>query len=192
MSKRIGIFGGSFSPIHIGHLALANYLCAYDYVDEMWFMVSPRNPLKDSEELWDDEFRLQLVRQATKEYARFHVCDVEFSLPRPSYTITTFDYLHKLYPDYTFVLIIGSDNWLQFNLWKEHERFIREYHILVYPRSGFPLTNKQKLPSSVQVVSAPLLNISSTFVRQALDEERDVRYFLHPSTVELLRERAKN
>lgn len=175
----VGIFSGSFNPIHIGHLALANYLCEYGYVDEVWFLVSPRNPLKQDALLMPDELRLELVKIATEGYPCFRASDFEFHLPRPSYTVHTLEELHKAYPADTFHLIIGADNWQLFPRWREHERIIRENHILIYPRPGYPV-NKETLPEHVQLTDAPVFDISATFIREAMKAGKDVRYFLHP------------
>lgn len=115
----IGIFSGSFNPIHIGHLALANYLCEYGDLDEVWFMVTPHNPLKEENELMDDKLRLKLVQLATEGYPKFRASDFEFHLPRPSYTVHTLDALKRTYPQHTFHLVIGSDNWRLFHRWYE-------------------------------------------------------------------------
>lgn len=181
----IGIFSGSFNPIHIGHLALANYLCEYEGVDEVWFLVTPHNPLKEEAGLIDDGVRLKLVQRAIEGYPRFRASDFEFSMPRPSYTIYTLDALKARYPDHRFHLIIGSDNWQFFPRWYQHERILREHRLLVYPRPGYTV-DPASLPSSVRLVEAPLFDISSTFIRQALAEGRDIRFFLHPAVYEEL------
>ena len=111
-SLRVGIFSGSFNPVHIGHLALANYLCEYEGLDEVWFMVTPHNPLKEEKELMDDTFRLELVKLAIESYPKFRASDFEFHLPRPSYTIHTLDELKRTYPHCIFSLIMGADNWI--------------------------------------------------------------------------------
>ena len=119
MSKlKTGIFSGSFNPIHIGHLALANYLCEFCGLDEVWFVVSPHNPLKEQADLWPDELRLRLVQLAIGDYPHFRASDFEFHLPRPSYTVHTLDCLKSSYPKREFHLIIGSDNWLTFDRWR--------------------------------------------------------------------------
>lgn len=183
---KTGIFGGSFNPIHIGHLALANYLCEYSDLDEIWFLVSPHNPLKEQADLWDDNLRLELVKLAIADYPRFHASDFEFHLPRPSYTVNTLDALQSAHPDRKFTLIIGADNWEIFPRWYKAEEILKNHHIMIYPRPGYSI-DCNKLPSSVQVVDTPLLEVSSTFIRQALQEGKDIRYFLHPAVYEHLR-----
>ena len=184
-TRKTGIFSGSFNPIHIGHLALANYLCEYEGLDEIWFMVSPQNPLKTKAELWSDELRLQLVELSISDYPRFRASDFEFHLPRPSYSVYTLEKLREAYPDREFYLIIGSDNWVLFPCWYQSERILVENHILVYPRPGYPVSS-DSLPENVKVVSSPTFEISSTFIRRAMEEGKDVRYFLHPAVYEAL------
>ncbi len=188
MSKKLktGIFSGSFNPIHIGHLALANYLCEYEGLDEIWFMVSPQNPLKAQTELWSDELRLQLVELSICDYPRFQVSDFEFHLPRPSYSVHTLEKLHEAYPEREFHFIIGSDNWEHFDRWYQWERIIKENRIIVYPRPGFPV-NEENLPDSVRLVHSPVFEISSTFIREALNAGKDIRYFLHPKVWEVVK-----
>ena len=181
----IGIFSGSFNPVHIGHLALANYLCEYEGLDQVWFMVSPRNPLKEADELMDDSLRLKLVQLAVEGYPKFWASDFEFRLPRPSYTVHTLDELRRAYPQHVFHLIIGSDNWLLFPRWRESERILATTPLIVYPRPGYPV-DPQTLPPTVRMTSAPVFEISSTFIRQAIAEGRDIRYFLHPLVYEAL------
>ena len=181
--KKVGIFGGSYNPIHIGHLALANYLCEYGDLDEVWFMVSPQNPLKRNDKLWDDDLRLELVRLAVEGYPKLHASDFEFNLPRPSYTIHTLDALQEAYPDHEFTLIIGADNWQLFHRWKASDEIIARHHLLVYPRPGYEI-DEATLPPSVKKVNTPLIEVSSTFIRESLAQGKDVRYFLHPKVWE--------
>lgn len=181
--KKVGIFGGSFNPIHIGHLALANYLCEFSHLDEVWFMVSPQNPLKRNDKLWDDELRLELARLATEDYPKFKVCDIEFQLPRPSYTIHTLNALKEAYPGHEFTLLIGADNWKLFPHWKASDEIIAHHKVLVYPRPGYEI-DENELPPSVSLVHTPLLEVSSTFIRESIEAQKDVRYFLHPKVWE--------
>lgn len=185
---RIGIFSGSFNPIHVGHLALANYLCEYEGLDEVWFLVTPRNPLKQGQELMDDAFRLQLVRLAIEGYPKFRASDFEFHLPQPSYTVYTLEKLREAYPRHTFHLIIGSDNWQLFSRWYQWERILAENQLIVYPRTGYPV-DETTLPENVRLSLAPTFEISSTFIRHALAEGKDVRFFLHPAVYETLKKR---
>lgn len=179
MKLKTGIFGGSFNPIHIGHLALANYLCEFEGLDELWFMVTPQNPLKQETELLDDETRLHLVKSATQGYPKFKASDFEFHLPKPSYTIDTLDELRKAFPEREFYLIIGADNWSIFNKWKDHQRILDESQLFIYPRKGYEI-EENKLPANVRLVKAPEMEISSTFIREAIKQGKDIRYFLPP------------
>lgn len=188
---RTGIFGGSFNPIHIGHLALANYFCEFEGLDELWFLISPQNPLKEQENLWPDEFRLKLVEAAIKECPKFKASDFEFHLPTPSYTINTLEKLKEAYPDRTFELIIGSDNWVHFDKWKESRRIIRENPILIYPRPGHPI-DPHTLTNTTKIVNAPLLEISSTFIRRALANNRNITYYLPSGVYKLIQENRSN
>ena len=183
---KTGIFGGSFNPIHIGHLAIANYLCEYGDLQELWFLISPQNPFKKQADLLDDQLRLSLVNAAINGYPHFKACDVEFSLPRPSYTINTLDALKRLYPERDFTLIIGADNWANFHKWKSPDRILCEYPIIIYPRPGYPIETAS-LPRRVKVTDAPQMSISSTFIRQALKDGKDIRYFLHPEVYRLIK-----
>ena len=177
---KTGIFGGSYNPIHIGHLALANYLCEFGNLDELWFMVSPQNPFKaNSSDLWDDNLRLELVRLAVEDYPKFQASDFEFHLPRPSYMVNTLQKLNQTYTDREFVLIIGADNWVSFPRWKEADTILANYQLIIYPRPGFDIP-KETLPPNVKLIDTPLLEISSTFIRESLKKGKDVRYFLHP------------
>lgn len=184
---KTGIFGGSFNPIHIGHLALANYICEYGDIEELWFMVSPQNPLKRNEQLLEDAQRLELVRAAIQDYPKFKASDFEFHLPRPSYTIQLLDALKRTYPERDFTLIIGADNWKLFDRWKDPQRLITENRIVVYPRPGIEI-EKGRLPNNVSLLQAPLFEISSTFIREAIQTGKDVRYFLHPEVYRKIQE----
>ena len=182
--KKTGIFGGSYNPIHIGHLALANYLCEYGDLDEVWFMVSPQNPFKaHSSDLWDDQLRLNLVRLAVEEYPKFHASDLEFHLPKPSYMVNTLQKLRETHPDREFTLIIGADNWVSFPRWKDANIIMANHPLIIYPRPGHEI-DESVLPTNVRLVNTPLLEVSSTFIRKSLAQGKDVRYFLHPKVWE--------
>lgn len=181
---KTGIFGGSFNPIHIGHLALANYLCEYTDLDEVWFIVSPQNPFKaQASDLWDDELRLELARLAVEDYPKFQVCDIEFQLPRPSYMVSTLEALQTAHPEREFTLIIGADNWVSFPRWKASDVILSRHSLMVYPRPGYEI-DESTLPEGVRLVDTPLLEISSTFIRESLQQGKDVRYFVHPKVWE--------
>lgn len=176
-AKRVGLFAGSFNPIHIGHLALANWLCTYEALDEVWFLITPQNPLKKQDELMDDNLRLEMARAAVAGYPRFKVSDFEFSLPRPSYTIDTLRALEKSEPEHTFFFIMGADNWARIDRWKASETLIRDYRLLIYPRKGYPIVIPDGHPN-IRMADAPLMEISSTFIRSAYQAGKDVRFFL--------------
>ena len=184
--KEIAIFSGSFNPIHAGHLMLASYMCEFTSVEEVWLVVSPHNPLKETGELLDDPLRLEMVKAAVAPYRKLKVSDVEFHLPRPSYTIDTLDYLTVQHPGTRFSLIIGGDNWNQLPLWKEYERLLECYPMLIYPRPGEEVVIPDALRESVHLVDAPLLEISSTFIRRSIREGRDMRAFLPEGAYELI------
>lgn len=172
-----GLFFGSFNPIHIGHLALANYMTAYAHVDEVWFVVSPQNPLKQRAQLLDDYQRLHLVHLALRDFPKFRASDIEFKMPKPSYTVDTLAYLDEKYPGRQFALIMGEDNLESLTKWKNFELLINQRKILLYPRPGCIQTPFHQHPN-VKLIDAPLMEISSSFIRQAIKERKDVRFFL--------------
>lgn len=185
MTDRIktGIYGGSFNPMHNGHTQLAEFLCQKGYVDELWFLVSPQNPFKQSaNDLLDDQARLELARLAVKEHPQLQVSDFEFTLPRPSYTYKTLRALRQAFPDREFLLVIGADNWQAFDRWAEPQEILAHHRILVYPRTGYPLDPEQ-MPEQVTAVPSPIIDLSSTELRQAIREGRDAAYGLHPDVL---------
>lgn len=175
--KHVGLLFGSFNPVHIGHLALANYILEYERPEEIWFMVTPLNPFKESNDLLDENLRLELISLATKLEPRFKVCDFEFSLPRPSYTIDTLDQLSLTFPGCHFSVIMGADNLLAIDKWKEPERLLQQYQLLVYPRPGYIIDQVQKHPN-IHIIKAPLFEISSTMIREALLANKNIRFLL--------------
>lgn len=179
MMRHVGIFSGSFNPIHMGHLMLANWMCEYGGVDELWFVVTPRNPLKSEYVLLDDAFRLEMTRAAVGDYPRFRVSDVEFGLPRPSYTIHTLRTLRESHTDCRFSLIIGADSWADMGRWRDAEALRREFSLVVYPRPGYPAPEiAPDETADVRAVAAPMMDVSSTFIREAIRSGHDVRFFL--------------
>lgn len=190
MKKQIGIFSGSFNPIHIGHVALASYMAQYTSLDEVWFLVSPHNPLKDKSELLDEQTRLQMVALALAEYPNLIASDFEFSLPKPSYTIHTLDTLSRKYPDSNFTLIIGGDNWRDFHHWKEYERLRSEYNLLIYPRRGEEVIIDEQYRHNVMLCQAPIIEVSSTFIREGIAEGKNMRAFVPCGVYDFIEENA--
>ena len=166
----IGLFGGSFNPIHNGHVSLAKALLREAALDEVWFMVSPQNPLKTDQRLLDDGKRLQLVRAALEGEPHLVACDFEFGLPKPSYTWNTLEALKQQFPDHRFTLLIGGDNWADFRKWYRYKDILRNYAIVVYPRSGADTVIGDDIPETtdIRIVNTPLLDISSTMIRERL------------------------
>lgn len=180
--KTIGLLGGSFNPVHVGHILVAGYLSQCGPVDEVWFVLSPLNPLKskDSKTIADECQRLRMLDIAVSScgISNLKVCDIELSFPRPSYTIDTLAKLSLLYPDNTFKWIIGSDNLLSFSNWKEADEIIEKYGLLVYPRPGYPIP--ETLPAQIQVVDAPIIEVSGSTIRDLIEKGKNVSYFLNP------------
>lgn len=160
-----GIFGGSFNPIHCGHIALARRLLDAAGLDEIWFVVSPQNPLKRQADLLDDTTRLDIVRQALRDEPRMEACDYEFRLPKPSYTWETLRRMSEEWPDRRFTLLIGADNWQAFGRWHRGDDIVDNYRVVVYPRKGSTV-DRATMPAGVTLADTPLLDISSTEVRR--------------------------
>lgn len=180
-----GLFFGSFNPIHIGHLAIAEYMVEYTDLEQIWFIVSPHNPLKSKETLLADHHRLEMVHLAVDHDKRFRVSDIEFRMPMPSYTIDTLIYMGEKFPDHKFSLILGEDNLESFRKWKNANQIIQNYHRYIYPRHG---SSKENLSftENISMVSAPRIEISSSFLRQAIRDGKSVRYFLPEKVFEYI------
>ena len=177
---KVGLFFGTFNPIHVGHLVVAGYMTEFTDLKEVWFVVSPQNPMKAEQNMLEENQRLALVNLAVGNHPKLKVNDIEFSLPKPSFSIDTLTHFSEKYPAHEFVLILGSDNLTTFNKWKNFERILERYSIYVYPRPGF---SGGKLSSHVKIkiTSAPMLEISSTYIRDAIKNKKDVRYMLTES-----------
>ena len=188
MKIQVGIFSGSFNPIHVGHLILANYMSEFTYLDEVWMLVSPHNPLKKADDLLEDDVRLKMTELALENFDRLKVSDVEFHMPKPSYTINTLTKLSEENPDTEFSLIIGGDNWTKFSLWKEYEKILNNYKILIYPRLGEKVIIPDNLSKNVQVVSAPIIEVSSTFIRKSIREGKNMRAFVPEKVYDFIEE----
>ncbi len=174
---KIGIYPGSFNPVHIGHLAIANYICEFENYDEVWFLITPQNPIKGQNDLLAKEMRLELVEHAIKNYPKFKTCTIEWEMSPPTYTVNTLQKLRVKFPLYQFELIIGSDNWETFHRWKDFQMILKNFRILVYPRKGSNnvMTDHPNVRASWQ---APKIDVSSSFIRKAFRKGKDVRFFL--------------
>lgn len=181
---RTGIYGGSFNPIHNGHIAIARAMLDCDAVDEVWLMVSPQNPLKQSADLLDEQLRLDMTRRATADIPCVTACDYEFHMPRPSYMWHTLQSLSRDYPDREFTLLIGADNWQVFDRWYHADDIIAHYPIRIYPRRGYDI-EASTLPHNVKLVDTGLYDVSSTMVRERIRREEDVSQLIPASIIEM-------
>ncbi len=186
--KTIGLFFGSFNPIHVGHLIIANSMLENGPLDKVWFVVTPQNPLKPSKGLLHEFDRFDMVKAAIADNYKFDVSDVEFHLPKPSYTAYTLTHLAEKNPDKNFVLIIGEDNLANFSRWKNHEQILSSYQLFVYPRPR--VTNSDlKRHANVKMVDAPVLDISATFIRNQIKGNKSIKYLVPESVEQLIRSR---
>ena len=178
---KIGIYPGSFNPVHIGHLALANFAAEYGEFDEIWFLITPQNPLKKRSELLDQNLRLAWLEKSVGDYPKFKICTLELEMPQPTYTINTLQKLRIMFPENSFELIIGSDNWETIHRWKDYQLILKNFRTWIYPRMG---TGKIVFnhPNVRMIKGAPKMEISSTFIRKAIRRGKDVRFFL-PSCI---------
>lgn len=176
---RIGIFGGSFDPIHSGHAIIAQHIIGSGAIDRLWLMVSPLNPLKEGRpRLVSDADRLRMVEMVSRPMQGVETTAFEFTLPRPSYTIDTLNALQAKFPDDEFYLIIGADNWEVFDKWRNSDEILAKYHVLVYPRLGHEVNIPAELGERVQLVDAPIIELSSTEIRNRLAHGKSVRYYV--------------
>ena len=184
---KVGLYFGSFNPVHNGHMVIASYLSEFTDLDSVWFIVSPHNPLKTKSSLLKDHHRLQLVKIAIDDYPKLKASDIEFGLPQPSYTINTLSHLFDKHLEHQFVLILGADNLETFTKWKNWEQILELVELYVYPRkdsNGGELLHHPK----VKVINAPKMELSSTFIREAIASGRDVRYMVPQAVWNYIRE----
>lgn len=172
---KVGLFFGSFNPIHVGHLIVANTVA--ESVDRVWLVVSPQNPFKKNKSLLHEFDRLDMVEKAIQDNHKLQATDVEFSMPKPSYTIDTLVYLQEKHPQYQFRLIVGSDNLARFEHWKNYQRILDDFGLIVYPRPGAAEHHLMEHPQ-VKVIEAPLLDISATYIRKCIKENRSLKYLV--------------
>ena len=186
--KQIGLFFGSFNPIHIGHIILANHILEFSNLDEIWFVVTPHNPFKEKKTLLNDQNRLYMVELALKNYPNMKANNIEFSLPQPSYTIDTLAYLKERHPSYTFSLIMGEDNLSGLQKWKNADVLIAHYPIYVYPRLTETTSAGKKLLElpTIQKIDAPIIELSATQIRNMIKENKNVRPMLPPEVFDYL------
>ena len=182
---KIGLFFGSFNPIHIGHLIIANYMCTQTPLEQVWFVVSPQNPFKAKSSLARDYDRLHLVRLAIESNNNLRASNIEFDLPKPSYTIDTLIHLREKYPDHEFVLIMGGDNLETFHKWKNYEIILRDYEIYVYKRPAYELGELEHHPK-IRIFEAPLMHISASYIRDCIQKGYSVQYLVPEEVFEYL------
>lgn len=184
---KIGLYFGTYNPIHVGHLIIANYMVEHTDLNQVWLVVSPQNPLKDKKTLLADTHRLAMVRRAVEDNTKLRVSDIEFKLPQPSYTSTTLVYLQEKYPQHKFCLIMGEDNLRTFHKWRNYETILDKYELFVYPRVLTLQEEKEAETSNtndlanhphIHLCEAPVMKVSSSFIRNAIKEGKDVRYLL--------------
>ena len=185
--NKIGLYFGSFNPIHIGHLAIANSIIENTDITQVWFVVSPQNPLKDRRTLLADHHRLQMVREAIDDNYNFRACDEEFHLPKPSYTSLTLTHISEKYPDKEFCLIMGSDNVCTFEKWRNYDYILSNYNIYVYPRPNYLGCELEK-HKNVCMVQAPMMDISSSYIRACIKDGKSIKYIVPDSVVKYIDE----
>ncbi len=182
---KIGLLFGSFNPVHIGHLIIANYMANHTDLDKVWLVVSPQNPLKKYGDLINTYDRLEMARLATDNSDNLEVSDVELKLPQPSYTIDTLTILKEKYPQHEFAIIMGSDNLVTLHKWKNYKLILRDYQIYVYPRPGYENTDLATHPS-VHITMTPLMELSATFIRKSIAAKKNVQFFVPDAVLKFI------
>jgi nicotinate-nucleotide adenylyltransferase len=185
IKMKIGLYFGTFNPIHVGHLIIANHLAEHSDLEQIWMVVTPHNPLKQKNTLLDDYQRLHLVRLATEEYPKIKPSDIEFKLPQPNYTVNTLAHLMEKYPQHEFSLIMGEDNLKSFHKWKNYEYILQHHDIYIYPRISQEAENLEfKNHPRIHLIEAPIVEISSTFIRDGIKSKKNIRPLLPHSVWE--------
>lgn len=186
---KVGLFFGTFNPIHVGHLTIANHIAEYSDLDQVWFVVTPHSPFKKKNSLLDDHQRLEMVYRATKDYSKLKQSDIEFKLPQPNYTVNTLAHLEEKYPNHEFALIMGEDNLKSFHKWKNYQVILEMHDIYVYPRmsEGKVETEFDEHPK-IHHIAAPIMELSSTFIRKSIKAGKNVRPMLPENVWEYLDE----
>lgn len=188
--KKIGLFFGSFNPIHIGHLIVANHFTEYTALEEVWFVVSPQSPFKNKKELLAEDLRLEMVEIALQDYPKLKASKVEFTLAPPSYTIDTLKTLNAQFPKLDFSLIIGADNLIDFHQWKDYTQILEQYSLYVYPRPNYGISNVVKeVKAKANIEKSPLVEISATQIRKMIAEKRNYRPFLQENVFSFIQKR---
>ena len=186
---KIGLFFGTFNPIHVGHLIIGNHIVEYSDLDQVWFVVTPQSPFKTKASMLDNRQRFEMVYRATKDYLNLKPSDIEFNMPQPNYTINTLAYIKEKYPDHEFALIMGEDNLKNFHKWKNYELILNDHHIYVYPRLSLEsIQTKFDNHNHIHKVDAPIIELSSTFIRNSRKEGKNVRPMLPEHVWEYLDE----
>jgi nicotinate-nucleotide adenylyltransferase len=185
--KKVGLLFGSFNPIHTGHMIISGYMLGFTDLDEVWMVISPHNPLKEKKSLLADHHRYAMVQVAVEDHPRLRACNIEFKMPQPSYTVDTLVRLEEKHPDHGFVLIAGTDIFPTFHKWKNYDILLENYKFYIYRRPGFDAGVYVNHPH-VHIFDAPLMEISSSFIRQAIADGRDIRYFVPGKVYTYIRE----
>lgn len=182
---KVGLLFGSFNPIHTGHLIIANHMAHFTDLNKVWFVVSPHNPLKEKKTLINTYDRIEMIRIAIEDQNRLAVSDIELKLPQPSYTIDTLTYLKEKFPDKEFVLLMGSDNLAGLHKWKNYEMILRDYEIYVYPRTTGQGGKLEGHPS-IKKIAAPIMEISASFIREAIQNKKSIRFLVPDKVIEFM------
>ncbi|WP_298754051.1 nicotinate (nicotinamide) nucleotide adenylyltransferase [uncultured Psychroserpens sp.] len=186
---KVGLYFGTFNPIHVGHLTIANHLAEYSDLDKIWFVVTPHSPFKKKSSLLDNRQRYEMVYRATEDYVKLEPSDIEFNLPQPNYTINTLTHLQEKYPKYEFALIMGEDNLKSFHKWKNYDLILENHNIYIYPRISEGAVDTQfDDHKKIHKVNAPIMELSSTFIRKSIKEGKNVRPMLPEHVWEYLDE----